>query len=48
VESALRDEGLLLLAAGKNSVRLRPNLNVTAADIDLLLTMLTRCLARLA
>jgi len=44
---ALRDEGLLLLTAGKNNVRLRPNLSVTTAEIELLLAMLARCLTRL-
>jgi L-lysine 6-transaminase len=44
--SALQDEGLLLLTAGKNNVRLRPNLSVTAEDVDRLLAMLDRCLAR--
>ena len=47
-ESALRDEGLLLLTAGKNNIRLRPNLSVTAADIERLLAMLDRSFARLA
>lgn len=47
-DSALRDERLLLLPAGKNSIRLRPNLSATAADIERLLAMLDRCLARLA
>jgi L-lysine 6-transaminase len=46
-EMALCDEGLLLLTAGKNNVRLRPNLSVTAADIELLLAMLERCLAQI-
>jgi L-lysine 6-transaminase len=46
-ETALRDEHLLLLPAGKNTIRLRPNLSVTAADIDLLLARLARCFARL-
>lgn len=46
-QSALQDEGLLLLTAGKNNVRLRPNLSVTSADIDLLLAMLDRCVSRL-
>ncbi|MGA2243953.1 MAG: aminotransferase class III-fold pyridoxal phosphate-dependent enzyme [Verrucomicrobiota bacterium] len=47
-ETALRDEGLLLLTAGTNNIRLRPNLSVTAADIERLLAMLERCCARLA
>lgn len=46
-EMALNEEGLLLLPAGTNSIRLRPNLSVTEADIDLLVEMLERCLRRL-
>ena len=46
-EIALRDEGLLLLGAGGDSIRLRPNLSVTAADIERLGTMLDRCLMQL-
>ena len=46
-EIALRDEGLLLLGAGGDSIRLRPNLSVTAADIERLGAMLDRCLLRL-
>ena len=48
VENALRDEGLLLLGAGRDSIRLRPNLSVTAADIERLVAMLERCFGRLA
>lgn len=47
-EMALKSEGLLLLGAGVRSIRLRPNLSVTGADIEQLMTMLTRCLHRLA
>jgi hypothetical protein len=36
---------LHLLGAGSNSIRLRPHLNVTAGDIDLLLAKLGRLLA---
>ncbi|MEP6756930.1 MAG: aminotransferase class III-fold pyridoxal phosphate-dependent enzyme [Chthonomonadales bacterium] len=36
-------EGLLLLGAGPDTIRLRPNLNVTIEDIDLLRDMLDRC-----
>lgn len=36
IDAALQQESLLLLGAGRTHVRLRPNLNVTAADIDLL------------
>lgn len=48
VERALEDEHLLLLGAGRASVRLRPNLHVSAEDIDQLLIMLRRLLADLA
>lgn len=41
---ALQREDLLLLGAGTHSIRLRPNLGVTEADIDLLLEKLERCL----
>ena len=37
---ALRDHGTLLLPAGPTSIRLRPPLDVTEADIDLLLDVL--------
>jgi L-lysine 6-transaminase len=43
VDLALEKESLLLLPAGEFSVRLRPNLGVTEAEIDLLLEMLARC-----
>lgn len=45
--SALQDEQLLLLGAGRRSIRLRPVLDVTAAEIDELLARLERCLQRL-
>jgi L-lysine 6-transaminase len=41
---ALQREDLLLLGAGTHSIRLRPNLGVTEAEIDLLLEKLERCL----
>jgi L-lysine 6-transaminase len=44
LELALEREGLLLLGAGVQSVRLRPPLDVTIAEIRLLLEMLGRCL----
>jgi len=44
MEAAL-EEGLLLLGAGPTTIRLRPNLNVTAEDIDLLAEILERCLS---
>lgn len=47
VERALQDESLLLLGAGRNHVRLRPNLNVTVADIDELAVRLDRLLSRM-
>ena len=45
---ALREEGLLLLGAGAQSIRTRPNLNVTGQDIELFLELLARCLRRLS
>lgn len=48
IDRALQDEQLLLLGAGRLSVRLRPNLNVTLADIDLLGEKLDRVLAKIA
>ncbi len=44
---ALENESLLLLPAGSASIRLRPNLSVSMADIDLLIAKLDRCLAKL-
>ena len=46
-ELALQEESLLLLGAGADSFRLRPNLSVTEADIAQLLEMLERSLRRL-
>lgn len=46
--SALEDEDLLLLGAGRRTIRLRPMLDVTLDEIDLLLAKLDRCLARIA
>jgi len=45
VERALEAEDLLLLGAGTDSIRLRPHLNVSEADIRLLLEKLDRLLA---
>ena len=42
VQRALEQEQLLLLGAGTRSIRLRPHLNVTEADIDELLVRLRR------
>lgn len=47
VSRALEEENLLLLGAGETSIRLRPNLHVTTADIDRLAQMLDRLLSRL-
>ncbi len=47
VDLALRDESMLLLPAGKTSVRARPNLSVTESEVDLFIEKLDRCLARL-
>ncbi len=44
VDLALQTENLLLLGAGRDSIRLRPNLNVTGADIDLMIEKLDRVL----
>ncbi|HXI72885.1 MAG TPA: aminotransferase class III-fold pyridoxal phosphate-dependent enzyme [Verrucomicrobiae bacterium] len=44
---ALQEERLLLLGAGSDSIRLRPNLNVTDQDIAQLLELLECCLRRL-
>jgi L-lysine 6-transaminase len=43
---ALEEEQMLLLGAAGHSVRLRPNLNVTLADIQLLLEKLDAILAK--
>lgn len=45
---ALDQEQTLLLGAGVQSIRLRPALDVSAEEIDLLLTKLDRCLKTLA
>lgn len=44
IETALQRERLLLLGAGRHSVRLRPNLHVTVEDIDALAESLRRVL----
>ena len=44
---ALQEESLLLMGAGNRTIRLRPNLSVTEADVDLFLETLGRCLSRL-
>ena len=44
IDRALEEQNLLLLGAGRHSIRLRPNLNVTITDIDLLLQKLDRLL----
>ena len=38
---------LLRLGVGAQSIRVRPNLNVTAQDIERFIAMLARCLNRL-
>jgi L-lysine 6-transaminase len=48
IDNALEKENLLLLGAGRTHVRLRPNLNVTLENIDLLAEKLRRLLATLA
>lgn len=47
LDFALEHEGLLLLGAGIQSIRLRPPLDVTVAEIELMLEMLGRCLESL-
>lgn len=46
VDMALDEEDLLILGAGKDSIRFRPNLHVTAQDISLMIEKLDRCLAK--
>jgi L-lysine 6-transaminase len=45
IERALQQEDLLLLGAGRRSVRFRPHLNVTNVDTDLLIEKLRRVLS---
>lgn len=47
LETALRQEDMLLLGAGAQSVRLRPVIDVTEEEIRLMIEKLDRCLARL-
>jgi L-lysine 6-transaminase len=47
VDAALERESLLLLPAGRSSIRLRPNLSVTREDIDLLMRKLENCFSAL-
>jgi len=47
VDVSLQAESLLLLGAGRASIRLRPPLDVTDADIDVLLKRLARALQHL-
>jgi L-lysine 6-transaminase len=48
VDLALETESLLLLPAGRQSIRARPNLSVTEAEVALFLEQLDRCCARLS
>lgn len=48
LDLALQEENLLLLGAGRASIRLRPPLDVTVADIDELQCRLVRVLQRLS
>jgi len=48
LDLALEEEGLLLLGAGMQSIRFRPPIDVTVAEIERMLGMLGRCLERLA
>lgn len=45
IKAARESHGLLLLGAGTRSIRTRPNLSVTAEDIDLFLDLLDQSLA---
>lgn len=47
LEIALQEEDLLMLSAGTDTIRLRPNLHVTTEEIDLFLDKLERVLCRL-
>jgi L-lysine 6-transaminase len=48
VETALESFGLLLLGAGKRSIRTRPNLSVTSEEVDLFLDILDQALAAIS
>ncbi len=48
LETARREQGLLLLGGGERSIRLRPNLSVTAEDVDLLVERLGAALRSVA
>ena len=48
IAHALQTEDLLLLGAGRRSIRTRPNLSVTLDDVARFLTLLDRCLAAVA
>ena len=45
-EVALQEHDLLLLGAGADSIRTRPNLSVTSEDVDLFLEVLGACLSK--
>jgi L-lysine 6-transaminase len=47
LNAALEDESLLLLGAGTNSIRMRPSLSISIADIDMLIEKLEATLRRL-
>lgn len=47
LDVALQEQNLLLLGAGRASIRLRPPLDVTGADIDVLVERLAHALQRL-
>ncbi len=48
VEAALQRHDLLLLGAGRRSIRTRPNLSATEGDVDRFLDLLGRALAEVA
>lgn len=48
IQVALENNDLLLLGAGKRSIRTRPNLSVTIEEIDLFLLLLRRSLSQIA
>lgn len=47
VDMALEEENMLLLGAGKDTIRLRPPLDITNGDIDLLTEKLDRLISKL-
>ena len=48
IQVALEQHSLLLLGGGERSIRLRPNLNVTTEDVDLLIEKLDLALCEIS